>query len=114
MLDLAQGRWADAERELRAAEWAAGAWTRTNIELAQVQLAQRHYDDAIATLRDARLTALDAMGRYVPHSEIDWWLSRAFAAASQRDSAHVYAEYVRTAWRRADPAVRTRLDSLSP
>ena len=114
MLYFAQGRFADAERELRAAEWAAGAWTRTNIELARAQSAQRHYADAITTLRDARLTALDAMGRYVPHSEIDWWLARTFAAAGQPDSAHVYAEYVRSAWRHADAAVRARLDSLPP
>jgi len=114
MLFSAQHRWADAERELRAAEWAAGAWTRTNIELARAQDAERHYDDAIATLRDARLTALDAMGRYVPHSEIDWWLARSFAAAGESDSAHVYAAYVRRAWRNADPAIKARLDSLSP
>jgi hypothetical protein len=114
MLLFAEGRFADAERELRAAEWSVAAWTRTNIELARAQSAQHHYTDAIATLRDAQLTALDAMGRYVPHSEIDWWLARTFAAAGQRDSAHVYAGYVRSAWRAADPAVRARLDSLPP
>jgi DNA-binding SARP family transcriptional activator/TolB-like protein len=114
MLYFAQGKFADAERELRAAEWSAAGWTRTNVELARAQLAERHFADAITTLRDARLTPLDAMGRYVPHSEIDWWLSRAFSAAGQPDSAHAYAQYVRTAWRSADAVVRARLDSLPP
>jgi hypothetical protein len=112
MLYFAEGRYADAERELRAAEWSVNAWTRTNVELARTQIAERHVADAITTLRDARLTPLDAMGRYVPHSEIDWWLARAFAVAGEADSAHVYAQYVREAWRAADPAVRARLDSL--
>jgi hypothetical protein len=112
MLYFAEGRFADAERELRAAEWSVNAWTRTNVELARAQFAERHYADAIVSLRDARLTALDAMGRYMPLSEIDWWLSRTFAASGQSDSAHVYADYVRSAWRRADPAVKVRLDSL--
>jgi hypothetical protein len=58
------------------------------------------------------LAPLDAMGRYVPRSELDWWLARAFAAAGQRDSALVYARYVRAAWQDADPPIRTRLDSL--
>ncbi|MGH7620361.1 MAG: BTAD domain-containing putative transcriptional regulator [Gemmatimonadaceae bacterium] len=112
MLLFAEGKFADAERELRAAEWSAAAWTRTNVELARAQSAQGHFADAISTLRDARLTALDAMGRYVPLSEIDWWLSRAFASAGQADSARVYAQYVRAAWSHADPSVRARLDSL--
>jgi tetratricopeptide (TPR) repeat protein/TolB-like protein len=112
MLFAAEGRYVDAERELRQAEWAAGGWTRTNIELARAQLAQRHADAAISTLRDAYTAPVDAMGRYVTRSELDWWLSRAFAAASQRDSALKYAAFVREAWTNADPPVRALLDSL--
>ena len=112
MLAFAQHRWGDAERELEAAEWMAGGWTRTNIELARVQLAERHAGEAIVTLRNAYLAPMDAMGRYVPRSEIDWWMSRAFASAGQADSARVYATYVRAAWRDADPSVRALLDSL--
>jgi hypothetical protein len=52
------------------------------------------------------------MGRYVPHSEIDWWLTRAFLANGQRDSALVYARYLRDAWKHADAPIRARLDSL--
>ncbi len=113
VLLFAQGRYADAERELTAAEWSANAWTRTNVELARARLALGHPDSAIAALRDADMAPVDAMARYVPRTEIDWWMSRAFTAAHQPDSAEVYAAYVREAWRHADPSFRARLDSLS-
>ncbi len=113
VLLFAQGRYADAERELTAAEWSANAWTRTNVELARARLALGHPDSAIAALRDADMAPVDAMARYVPRTEIDWWMSRAFTAAHQPDSAAVYAAYVREAWRYADPSFRARLDSLS-
>jgi hypothetical protein len=112
LLYSVQGKYADAEREFRAGEWTAAGWTRTNVELARAQLAQHHASDAIATLRDAHTAPLDAMGRYVPHSEVDWWLVRAFTANGQRDSALVYASYLRDVWKRADPPIRARLDSL--
>ena len=113
VLFLAQARYADAERELVAAEWAANAWTRTNVELARARLALGHPDGAVAALRDAYAAPVDAMARYVPRTEIDWWMSRAFTAAHEPDSAAVYAAYVREAWRNADPPFRARLDSLS-
>jgi hypothetical protein len=112
MLYSAEGRFGDAERELRAAQWSASSWTRTNVELARAQLAQGHAAQAVATLRDAYLSPLDGMGRYVPRSELDWWMSRAFTSAGQQDSARIYAAYVRSAWRNADPPTRARLDSL--
>jgi hypothetical protein len=113
VLLLAQGRFAEAERELVAAEWSANAWTRTNVELARARLALGLPDSAIAALRDAYMAPVDAMARYVPRTEIDWWMSRAFSAAHQPDSAAVYAAYVRDAWRNADASFRARLDSLS-
>ena len=39
MLLFAEGKPADAERMLRAGEWVAGGFTRTNVELARMQLA---------------------------------------------------------------------------
>ncbi len=114
VLLLAQGRFADAERELVAAEWAANGWTRTNVELARARLALGRPDSAIAALRDAYMAPVDAMARYVPRTELDWWMSRAFAAAHEPDSAAVYAAYVREAWRDADPPLRARLDLLAP
>ncbi|HEY4130291.1 MAG TPA: BTAD domain-containing putative transcriptional regulator, partial [Gemmatimonadaceae bacterium] len=112
LLLYAEGKYADAEREFRAGEWTAAGWTRTNVELARAELAQGHASDAIAALRDAHTAPLNAMGRYVPHSEIDWWLTRAFLANGQRDSALVYAGYLRDAWKHADAPIRARLDSL--
>ena len=113
VLLFAQGQYAEAERELAAAEWAADGWTRTNVELARARLALGRPDSAIAALRDAYMAPVDAMARYVPRTEIDWWMSRAFTAAHEPDSAAVYAAYVREAWRHADPPFRVRLDSLS-
>jgi DNA-binding SARP family transcriptional activator/tetratricopeptide (TPR) repeat protein/TolB-like protein len=112
MLLFAEGDVSGAERALRAGEWAAGGWTRTNVELARVQLAANEPSAAIATLRDAYTAPVDAMGRYVTRSELDWWMSRAFAAADRADSARVYADYVRAAWKNAEPMTRARLDSL--
>src|SRR5581483_3832555 len=109
---LAEHRFDDAARELQSAEWSAGAWTRTNIELGRALLGAGRTRDAIAAFRDAYLAPLDAMGRYTPHSEIDWWMARAFGAAGMRDSAVVYAGYARLAWQHADPATRALLDSL--
>lgn len=70
-----------------------------------------HASDAIQTLRDAYMAPLDGMGRYVPRSEMDFWMSRAFVTAGQRDSAERYAKFVRTAWAKADPVMRARVDS---
>lgn len=99
------GRHAEAVREFAAARWEVGGWTRTNVEMARSLLALGHPQDALDVLRQAYITQLDGMGRYAPRSEIDYWMSRAFAAAGARDSAQVYADYVRRAWTNADPEV---------
>ncbi len=108
------GRPADAEREFKAALWGFGGWTATDVHLARVQMAQGHTADAIATLREAYAAPLDAMGRYVPRSELDLWMWRAFRAAGRADSAAVYEGYVRHAWSGADPELRRRLDWERP
>jgi tetratricopeptide (TPR) repeat protein len=112
MLLLSERQYSDAARELRRAEWSSGGWTRTNVELGRALIDGGHADAAVSALRDAYLAPVDAMGRYVPRSELDWWMSRAFAASGQRDSAVVYAKYVRDEWKQADAFVRVRLDSL--
>lgn len=105
-------RYADAEREFRIARWGYSGWTRTVAELAQAQLAQGHARDAIATLRRAYASAPDAMGRYMPRSEIDLRMSNAFRAAGMADSARVYGEYVARAWKNADPEVKRLMVKL--
>ena len=105
-------RYAEAEREFQAARWGVAGWTRTVAELANAQLAQRRPRDAIATLRDAYMGPLDAMGRYEPRSHLDFLMAKSFQAAGMTDSATVYAGYVRTAWKDADPEVKRLLAEL--
>ena len=106
-------RYAEAEREFAQAAWSkTEGWTPVTVALANAQSAQGRPRDAIATLRTAYATRLDAMGRYVPISQIDFHMARAFAQAGEADSARVYAGYVRTAWRDADPEIRRQLAQL--
>ena len=67
---------------------------------------------ASRTFGNAEATRLDAMGRYVPISQLDYHMARTFARAGQADSARVYAAYVRTAWRDADPEIKKQLALL--
>lgn len=112
LLALAHGDTAEAERELEKARWGISGWTRTLETIARLHLATGDAGGAITALRDAREGPLDAMGRYVPRTELDYWLARAFAAAGRPDSAHVYADRVRAAWADADPEVRRLLPGL--
>ena len=105
-------RYAEAEREFRAARWGYAGWTRTVAELAQAQLDQGRARDAIATLRHAYASAPDAMGRYMPRSEVDLRMSNAFRAAGMADSARVYRQYVARAWAHADPEVKRLMVKL--
>jgi tetratricopeptide (TPR) repeat protein len=106
------GRYDQAVRDFQAARWGHGGWSRTNVELARSYLALRRPDSAVAVLRDAYRAPLDAMGRYVPRSELDFWMATAMARAGMADSAAVYGAYVRRAWDHADPDVRARLAAL--
>jgi DNA-binding SARP family transcriptional activator/tetratricopeptide (TPR) repeat protein len=115
LIALRAGRYAEAETELRAAVWTPmEGWGRTIVQLAAAQSALGRPNDAIATLRTGYATRLNAMGRYVPISELDLHMARAFAQAGNADSARVYASYVRRAWRTADPEVKRLLAQLPP
>lgn len=104
-----------AEQEFRKSRWVvAGGWNRTVLELAKVQLACGRPDHAIVTLREAYAVHPDAMGRYLPRTEIDFWMAVAFQRAGQADSASVYANYARRAWANADPEVRAILGQVEP
>jgi DNA-binding SARP family transcriptional activator/TolB-like protein len=112
LLAMRGKRYAEAEREFSAARWGYAGWTRTLAELAQSQLQQGRARDAIATLRHAYASAPDAMGRYLPRSEVDLRMSKAFRAAGMTDSARVYGAYVKRAWAHADPEVKRQLAGL--
>ena len=112
LVAAAAGRLVDAERHFRAALWVPAGWTRTNVELARVLLSQGRAREAVEIMRGAYMGPLDGMARYAPRSELDFWMSRAFAAAGQRDSARVYASYTRRAWGPSEPDVQRRLAEL--
>jgi len=102
-----------AERELHQAKRVSAAnWTRSVLELAKVQLACSRPLDAVVTLRSAYAAHPVAMGRYLPRTEIDFWMAVAFRHAGQMDSASVYSAFVRRAWASADPDVRAMLTRI--
>jgi hypothetical protein len=80
------------------------------VELARARIVLGRPRDAITVLKTAYATRLDAMGRYVPISELDFWMAQAFADAWESDSARVYRGYVDRAWVNADPEFRARLE----
>ena len=106
------GRLDDAEREFRAAMWGVAGWTRTNVELAKVLMAQKRDREALDMLRLAYAAPLDAMGRYQLRSEVDLFMSVVFRKLGQTDSAAIYDSYVRRAWRDADPEIARELSLL--
>jgi tetratricopeptide (TPR) repeat protein len=98
--------------EFEQARWGVCGWSRSLQQIAEAALALHQPARAIVALRDAYKGPLDAMGRYLPRSEIDYWMALSFKEAGQRDSATVYADYVRRAWANADPPIKARLRAL--
>ena len=87
LIALAAGHYADAAREFQIARWGAAGWTATDVALGQAYLALGRTDSALTVLRAAYEGPLDAMGRYVPRSELDYFMALAFcpgAHAGQR------------------------------
>ena len=112
LIAMNEHRWPQAEREFAQSLWEHAGWPRSIVERANAQLAEGHAKDAVVTLRDAYASPLSAMSRYVPRSELDFHMARAFAAAGVMDSARVYARRASSAWKSADPSVRRRLAQL--
>jgi predicted Zn-dependent protease len=106
------GRLREAIREFNAARWGSAGWTVTVAHMARAHMALGEPKEAIALLREAYKSSPDAMGRYLPRSELDLLMAEAFGRAGMRDSSAHYAAYVRSAWRDADPEVRSLLDVL--
>ncbi|HTI63624.1 MAG TPA: hypothetical protein VL524_08930, partial [Gemmatimonadaceae bacterium] len=112
LLALARHDTATAEQDLEGARWGVSGWTTTVAELACIHLAHGDGRSAIALLREAYESPLDAMGRYVTRTELDELMARGYALAGQGDSARLYASRVRAAWRNADPEIGRRLAAL--
>ena len=108
LIALIGGRPGEASRELVQAEFTVAGWTRTNAALAEARLALNDAPGALAALRVAYEAPPDAMGRYLPRSELDYWMARAFTAAHMPDSARTYARFAADAWTDADAEVQTR------
>jgi DNA-binding SARP family transcriptional activator/TolB-like protein len=106
------GRLREAIREVDAARWGSAGWTVTVAHMARAHMALGEPKEAIALLRDAYKSSPDAMGRYLPRSELDLLMADAFRRAGMRDSSAHYAAFVRSAWRDADLEVRSLLDVL--
>ncbi|MEZ4585327.1 MAG: BTAD domain-containing putative transcriptional regulator [Gemmatimonadales bacterium] len=107
-----EGRHEAAASEFKAARWGTLAWTRPHAEEAKSLLAAGRPDEAIDALRTAYGSHLEAMGRYLPRSELDFLMALAFRQAGHVDSSRVYEGYVRKAWVEADPEVRALLGQL--
>jgi predicted Zn-dependent protease len=106
----------EARRDYRSAESAFRAaiyspndgYTRVNLELARVLLAERRPRDAVPVLQAALRGHLDGSNGYVTRTELQAALARAFGASGADDSARVYRARVAAAWAHADSAYRTR------
>ena len=110
LVAMRAGRYQEAEREFSLAIFTSvEGWSRILVELAKARLALGKPREAIVALRPGYATRLDAMGRYVPVSELDFWMSTMFDAAGEADSARVYRERVDRAWRNADPEFRAQV-----
>ena len=112
LVHLRAGRPSDAARELERALFGVPGWTRTRVALAEAYLRSGRPDDALRALRPAYTALLDGMARYVPRSELDLHMARAFHARGDADSAAAYLAHVRRAWRDADPELRRELRAL--
>jgi DNA-binding SARP family transcriptional activator/predicted Zn-dependent protease/TolB-like protein len=106
------GRLREAIREFDAARWGSAGWTVTVAHMARAHIALGEPDSAIALLREAYKSSPDAMGRYLPRSELDLLMAEAFSRAGMRDSSARYAGHVRSAWADADPEVKSLLGAL--
>lgn len=106
------GRLREALREFEAARWGRAGWTVTVAHMARAHIALGEPEAAIALLRQAYESSPDAMGRYLPRSELDLLMAEAFGRSGMRDSSARYAAYVRSAWSDADPEVRALLAAL--
>ncbi len=107
LIALAEGRRADAESDLRRAIFSPVAgYTRTNLELGRLLLAEGRPQDAIAILSPALRGPVEASGLYVTRTELHELLARAFDQVGPPDSVAVHYAYVAGAWRDADAALQ--------
>jgi DNA-binding SARP family transcriptional activator/TolB-like protein len=111
LLLAARGRKWEAETEFRAALLApAVGYTRTNVELARVLLAENRPLEAAAIARAPLWDSFDGPQSYVMQTELCELTALAFDAAGRRDSALAYYRHVVRNWRNADPELQPRIE----
>jgi hypothetical protein len=101
---LARGDTAGARRELSSAIFSMGAgFTRTNYELARLELAAGRPQAAIPLLQAIFSAPVDVSNFYLARTEARQLLGEAWLQAERPDSALHHLRMAATAWRRADP-----------
>ena len=82
---------AAAEAAFRGAVYSPNlGYTRVNVELARVLVAEGRPRAAVPVLEAALRGSLEGSNYYVTRTELEDLLARAFAAAGEADSARVY------------------------
>lgn len=110
--------WVARGQHLRAAESFRSAiysttvgYTRTNLELARILLAQGRPREALSFLQPALRGAIDASNYYVTRTELHELIARAFHQENSQDSAAAYYRKVVAAWSQGDAPFRARADT---
>jgi len=106
---LARGDTAGARRELEAAIFSLnGGFTRTNYELARLELATGHPERAIPLLQAIFRAPVDVSNFYLARTEARRLLGQAWLEAQRPDSALPHLQKVARAWEKADPTFQPR------
>jgi len=106
---LARGDTAGARRELEAAIFSPNAgFTRTNYELARLELATGHPEQAISLLQPVFRAPVDVSNFYLARTEVRHLLGEAWLQAQRPDSALAHLRRAARAWRNADPTFEAK------
>jgi DNA-binding SARP family transcriptional activator len=113
LLFRARGRAVDAEHELEQAyiEPTEG-YSRVNLALGQVLIADGRAREAIAVLSAPLHGPIEASNYYLTYTDLHAALGEAFDRANEPDSALAHYRQVLAAWHAADAELRPRLDSI--
>lgn len=110
---LARGDTAGARRELEAAIFSLnGGFTRTNYELARLELATGHPERAIPLLQAIFRAPVDVSNFYLARTEARMLLGQAWLEAQRPDSALPHLRSAARAWEKADPTLQPRLRTV--
>ena len=109
----ARGQLPAAEQEFRRAlDAPIDGYSRVNLQLARVLVAEGRAADAIPVLRAPLHGPIEASNYYLTGTDLHAALGDAFDRAGEPDSALAHYRYVLAAWHRADPEFRPRIDAI--